>query len=168
MPSLGRELVELLPRARRFAWVLTRSHHDAEDVLQAAVERALRSASSWTPGTRLDSWLFRIMQNVWRDELRAHRRKAEPLEAAANVPGTDGREVTMRHLESLEASEALAALPEEQRAVIALVVMEGMSYQETADILDIPVGTVMSRLARARARLATTLGDDSARVRAAR
>lgn len=168
MSSFGRELVELLPRARRFAWVLTRSHADAEDVVQAAIERALRGADGWTPGTRLDSWLFRIMQNVWRDELRAHRRRAEPLEAAANVPGTDGRETTMRHLQTIEAAAALAELPEEQRAVIALVVIEGLGYQETADVLDIPLGTVMSRLARARARLAATLGDDQPRLRAAK
>lgn len=168
MSPFGRELVELLPRARRFAWVLTRSRADAEDVVQAAIERALRSADSWTPGTRLDSWLFRIMQNVWRDELRAHRRRAEPLEAAAHLAGTDGRETTMRHLETLEATAALAALPEEQRTVIALVVMEGLSYQDTAAVLDLPIGTVMSRLARARARLAATLGDDPQRVRAAR
>jgi RNA polymerase sigma-70 factor (ECF subfamily) len=168
MPSLGRELVELLPRARRFAWVLTRSHADAEDVVQASIERALRGADGWTPGTRLDSWLFKIMQNVWRDELRAHRRRAEPLEAAAHLSGSDGRETTMRHLETLEAAAALAELPEDQRAVIALVVIEGLSYQGTADVLEIPVGTVMSRLARARARLAATLGDDDQRVRTAK
>ena len=166
MPLLGRELIELLPRARRFAWALTRSRQDAEDVVQTAIERALRAADSWEPGTRLDSWLFRIMQNVWRDELRAHRRRAEPLEAAAHVAGADGRETTMRYLETLEAGAALAELPDEQRAIVALVVIEGMSYQQAADVLDIPVGTVMSRLARARARLAATLGDDVPRVRA--
>jgi RNA polymerase sigma-70 factor, ECF subfamily len=168
MPSLGRELVELLPRARRFAWVLTRSHDDAEDVVQAAVERALRNGHTWERGTRLDSWLFTIMQNLWRDELRAHRRRAEPLEAAEEVAGEDGREVTMRHIQTAEASEALADLPEDQRAVVALIVLEGMSYADAAQILSIPVGTVMSRLARARGRLAATLGDDQPRVRAAK
>jgi RNA polymerase sigma-70 factor, ECF subfamily len=168
MSSFGRELVDLLPRARRFAWVLTRSHNDAEDVVQAGVERALRNAHTWQRGTRLDSWLFRIMQNLWRDELRAHRRRSEPLEAAENLPGTDGREETMRHIQTAEASTALAQLPEDQRAVIALVVMEGMSYMETAEILSIPLGTVMSRLARARARLAASLGEDSSRMRAAK
>jgi RNA polymerase sigma-70 factor, ECF subfamily len=168
MPSFARELVELLPRARRFAWVLTRSHHDAEDVVQAAVERALQHSASWERGTRLDSWLFRIMQNLWRDELRSHRRRAEPLESAADIVGTDGRDVAMKHIQTVQASEALASLPEEHRAVIALVVMEGLSYQETADILDVPIGTVMSRLARARAKLAATLGDAPPRVRAAK
>lgn len=168
MPEFRRELVELLPRLRRFAWVLTRSHDDTEDVVQAAVERALRHADSWQQGSRLDSWLYRIMQNLWRDELRAHRRRAEPLESHADIVGADGREVTIRHIQSSEARQALDELPEEQRVVIALVVLEGMSYRQTADILEVPVGTVMSRLARARARLAASLGEGPQRVRAAK
>ena len=168
MPEFRRELVQLLPRLRRFASVLTRSHDDAEDVVQAAVERALRHADSWQQGTRLDSWLYRIMQNLWRDELRAHRRRAEPLESHADIAGADGREVTIRHIQSNEARLALDQLPEEQRLVIALVVLEGMSYQQTADILEVPVGTVMSRLARARAKLAASLGEGPQRVRAAK
>ena len=168
MPEFRRELVQLLPRLRRFASVLTRSHDDAEDVVQAAVERALRHADSWQQGTRLDIWLYRIMQNLWRDELRAHRRRAEPLDSHADIAGADGRDVTMRHIQSNEARQALDDLPEEQSVVIALVVLEGMSYQQTADILEVPVGTVMSRLARARARLAASLGEGSQRVRAAK
>lgn len=168
MPEFRRELVELLPRLRRFAAVLTKSHADAEDVVQAAVERALRHADSWRQGTRLDSWLYRIMQNLWRDELRAHRRRAEPLESHTDIVGADGREVTIQHILSSEARAALDELSEEQRVVIALVVLEGMSYQQTADILDAPVGTVMSRLARARAKLATRLGERPQRVRAAK
>jgi RNA polymerase sigma-70 factor, ECF subfamily len=168
MPDFRRELVELLPRLRRFASVLTRSHDDAEDVVQAAVERALRHADSWQQGSRLDSWLYKIMQNLWRDELRAHRRRAEPLDSHADIAGADGRDVTLRHIQSNEARQVLEELPEEQRVVIALVVLEGMSYQQTADILEVPVGTVMSRLARARARLAASLGEGPQRVRAAK
>jgi RNA polymerase sigma-70 factor (ECF subfamily) len=168
MPEFRRELVQLLPRLRRFAFVLTRSHDDAEDVVQAAVERALRHADSWQQGTRLDSWLYRIMQNLWRDELRAHRRRAEPLDSHADIAGTDGRDVTIRHIQSNEAQQALGELPEDQRMVVALVVLDGMSYQQTADILDVPVGTVMSRLARARAKLAASLGEGPQRVRAAK
>ena len=168
MPEFRRELVELLPRRRRFASVLTRSHDDAEDVVQAAVERALRHADSWQQGSRLDSWLYKIMQNLWRDELRAHRRRAEPLESHADIAGADGRDVTIRHIQSNEARQALEELPEDQRVVIALVVLEGMSYQQAADILEVPVGTVMSRLARARARLAASLGEGPQRVRAAK
>ena len=166
MPEFRRELVELLPRLRRFAFVLTKSHADAEDLVQAAVERALRHADSWEPGTRLDSWLYRIMQNLWRDELRAHRRRAEPLDTATEVMGVDGREVTTQHIQSIEAREALHALPEDQRLVVALVVLDGMSYQEAAESLSVPVGTVMSRLARARAKLATTLSGGPQPLRA--
>jgi RNA polymerase sigma-70 factor (ECF subfamily) len=108
------------------------------------------------------------MQNLWRDELRAHRRRAEPLESHADIAGADGRDVTIRHIQSNEARQALDELPEEQRVVIALVVLEGMSYQQAADILEVPVGTVMSRLARARARLAASLGEGPQRVRAAK
>ena len=168
MSEFRRELVQLLPRLRRFAFVLTRSRDDAEDVVQAAVERALRHADSWQQGTRLDSWLYRIMQNLWRDELRAHRRRAEPLDSHADIAGADGRDVTIRHIQSNEAQQALDELPEDQRMVVALVVLDGMSYQQTADILDVPVGTVMSRLARARARLAASLGEGPQRVRAAK
>ena len=153
MPEFRRELVELLPRLRRFASVLSRSHADAEDVVQAAVERALRHADSWQQGTRLDSWLYRIMQNLWRDELRAHRRRAEPLESHADIAGVDGRDVTIQHILSNEARLALDELPEDQRVVIALVVLDGLSYKQTADILEVPIGTVMSRLARARREL---------------
>ena len=98
MPEFRRELVQLLPRLRRFASVLTRSHDDAEDVVQAAVERALRHADSWQQGTRLDSWLYRIMQNLWRDELRAHRRRAGPLFSHAVIAGAGGREVSIPHI----------------------------------------------------------------------
>jgi RNA polymerase sigma-70 factor, ECF subfamily len=168
MPEFRRELVQLLPRLRRFAFVLTRSRDDAEDVVQAAVERALRHADSWQQGTRLDSWLYRIMQNLWRDELRAHRRRAEPLDSHADIAGADGRDVTIRHIQSNEAQQALDELPEDQRMVVALVVLDGMSYQQAADILDVPVGTVMSRLARARARLVASLGEGPQRVRAAK
>jgi len=168
MPEFRRELVELLPRLRRFASVLTRSRDDAEDVVQAAVERALRHADSWQQGTRLDSWLYRIMQNLWRDELRAHRRRAEPLDSHADIAGADGRDVTIRHIQTSEARQALDELPEEQRMVIVLVVLDGMSYQETASILEVPVGTVMSRLARGRAKLAASLGEGPQRMRAAK
>jgi RNA polymerase sigma-70 factor, ECF subfamily len=132
------------------------------------VERALRHADSWQPGTRLDSWLYRIMQNLWRDELRAHRRRAEPLDAAMEVMGVDGREVTSQHIQSMEARTALSALPEEQRVIIALIVLDGLSYRQTADVLEIPIGTVMSRLARARTRLATSLREGPQPVQAAK
>lgn len=167
MPGFTQQLVELLPRLRRFARALTRSDADADDLSQAAIERALMHAASWQPGTRLDSWLFRIAQNLWRDELRAHRRRAEPLEDDAHV-GEDGRVSFQRQLEVRDVSRAFDDLPEDQRVVMALVVLEGMQYAEAAHTLGLPVGTVMSRLARARSRLAVVVSGESRRLRAAK
>lgn len=158
MPDFRHELVARLPRMRRFALTLCRTPHDAEDLVQMAVERALRHEASWEPGTSLDSWLYRILQNLWRDELRAHRRKAEPLDEVTELMGEDGREVTMNALQFAEARAALNTLPEDQRAVLTLVVLDGLSYQDAATALDVPIGTVMSRLSRARARMASLLG----------
>lgn len=158
MPDFRRELVELLPRLRRFALALCGSPADADDLVQASVERALLYAAQWQPGTRMDSWLYKIAQNLWRDELRAHRRRAEPLEEAEEVVGEDGRDVTLQQLQIDEARRAMRALPDEQRAVLALVVLDGLSYQQAADVIGVPIGTVMSRLARARSRMAEALG----------
>jgi RNA polymerase sigma-70 factor (ECF subfamily) len=168
MTAFKRELVELLPRLRRFAWTLTGSRADAEDVVQAAVERALRHADTWQQGTRLDSWLYRIMQNLWRDELRAHRRRTEPLDSVLDLPGDDGRDIALNQIEAAETRAALTELPEDQRLVLTLVVLDGMSYQQAAAVLDVPVGTVMSRLARARAKLSARLRGDAPRLRAAK
>lgn len=158
MTEFRRGLVELLPRLRRFALSLSQSPHEADDLVQAAVERALRHADSWTPGTALDSWMYRIVQNLWRDELRAHRRRAEPLDEVTEVMGEDGREVNLNQIQWAETRAAMASLPEDQRLVLSLVVLDGLSYQQAAETLDVPVGTVMSRLSRARARLAERLG----------
>lgn len=167
MAGFSQQLVEMLPRLRRFARALAHSDADADDLTQAAVERALANAESWQAGTRLDSWLFRIAQNLWRDELRAHRRRAEPLDEEAMV-GEDGRISFQRQLEVRDVARAFDELPEEQRLVMVLVVLEGMRYQEAADTLGLPVGTIMSRLARARGRLAAAVTLDSARLRAAK
>ena len=94
--------------------------------------------------------MYRIAQNLWRDELRAHRRRSEPLDAVAEMAGEDGRETFHRRIEALEVATAFAQLPEDQRLVMSLVVLDGMSYQQAADVLGVPIGTVMSRLARAR------------------
>jgi RNA polymerase sigma-70 factor, ECF subfamily len=161
------QLVELIPRLRRFARGLTGSAADADDIAQATIERALIHQESWKPGTRLDSWVYRIAQNLWRDELRAHRRRAEPLEGV-DVAGEDGRESFIRLIQVGEVAESFHRLPEEQRLVLTLVVLDGLSYQEAADVLEVPVGTVMSRLARARGRLAAQMPADSGRLRAAK
>jgi len=168
MSGFQDELVSLLPRLRRFALATTNSRHDAEDLLQAVVERALRHGDSWQQGTRLDSWMFKIMQNLWLDELRAHRRKSESLGVIVDLAGEDGRDSMTHQLQIDEVRAALQALPDDQRVIIALVVLDGMSYQQTATALGIPIGTVMSRLARGRAALATRLGSNESRLKVAK
>ncbi len=150
-------LIALLPKLRRFALGLTSSTADAEDLVQSAVERALKHAHAWTPGSRLDSWMYRIIQNLWRDELRAHRRRAAPLDEALDIAGEDGRITAETRREAADAAAAVAALPEEQKAVFMLVAVQGVSYRDAAQILNAPVGTIMSRLARARRAIAGKL-----------
>jgi RNA polymerase sigma-70 factor, ECF subfamily len=168
MPDFSQALVEVVPRLRRFARALTRSEADADDLAQATVERALINASSWQTGTRLDSWVYRIAQNLWRDELRAHRRRAEPLDEVGEIAGEDGRESFVRSVQTVEVIKAFERLPEEQRIVMALVALDGMSYQQAADVLGVPIGTVMSRLARARGKLASSIDAGPQRLRSAK
>jgi RNA polymerase sigma-70 factor (ECF subfamily) len=150
-----RELIALLPRLRRFARSLTRSADEADDLVQGALERALRNLDGWTPGTRLDSWMFRIMKNCWIDEIRSKTvrdRVLAPEEAGATI-GDDGAMAMEHYLEAQAVREAMNTLPEEQRLAVALVLVEGFSYREAADMLEVPIGTLTSRLARGRAAI---------------
>lgn len=154
--DLADRVVDLLPRLRRFALTLTRSEDAADDLVQGAVERALTRLDSWRPETRLDSWLFKITQNLWIDEVRRRRTRSGlegDSELGETVAGSDGRHVVGVRRELQAALAAVLTLPDDQRALVALVIVEGLSYREAADILDVPIGTVMSRLARARAAL---------------
>lgn len=158
------EIAALLPRLRRFGRTLARHREDADDLVQIAVERALTRTEQWAPGTRLDSWMFRIMQNAWIDEVRARERRSQTFvpEAegdAVGVATSDGR--FDAQLDALAVRRAVARLSDDQRAVVGLVLVEGFAYQEAADVLQIPVGTLTSRLARAREALQKTLGDMS-------
>jgi RNA polymerase sigma-70 factor, ECF subfamily len=156
-PSAVREeIAKLLPRLRRFARTVTRHREDADDLVQTAVERALVHADQWQPGTRLDSWLFRIMKNAWIDEVRARARRSdvlEPEEAGEHV----GHAPMERHLERMALQQAMQRLNEDQRLAVGLVLVEGLPYKEAAEVLDIPIGTLTSRLARARETLAAVL-----------
>jgi RNA polymerase sigma-70 factor, ECF subfamily len=159
MSDFGDELVALLPRLRRFARSLTGQAEDADDLVQAALERALRSRSLWEPGTRLDAWIFRIMRNLWIDQIR-HRKVSgdrTTLHDAEQLPGSDGRAVADSRITLADVGELLATLPGEQRAVIQSVCIDEMSYREAAERLNTPIGTIMSRLARARLALAAGL-----------
>ena len=153
------EMLALLPRLRRFARSLTRDLPDADDLCQLAVERALKSRDQWQPGTRLDAWMYRIMRNSWIDEARARTRRAQtfaPEEDGIDV-GDDGHEAIERNVAISEVDRAMAKLPDEQREVIALVLVEGLAYKEAAEILDIPMGTLTSRLVRGRQALVQML-----------
>lgn len=155
------ELIELLPRLRRFARGLTREVSDADDLCQAAVERALKSRDQWQRGTRLDSWMYRITRNLWIDNRRAaHRRGAHtPIDdAILQVAGEGAAEVEAGALRD-DVGGAMARLPDEQREVVMLVLVEGYAYREVADILGVPIGTVTSRLARGRDALMHLLGE---------
>jgi RNA polymerase sigma-70 factor, ECF subfamily len=165
MSGFKQDLVALLPRLRRFALTMTNSLPDAEDLVQSGVERALRHEQSWQPGTRLDSWMFKMIQNLWLDERRAYRRRAEPLDNFLDLPGEDGREALLAPVRLAEVRAIVQSLPAEQRAVLALVVLDGMSYRHAAETLDIPIGTVMSRVARARVAIAKRLESAEERVR---
>jgi RNA polymerase sigma-70 factor (ECF subfamily) len=144
-----------LPRLRRFALALTGRSADADDLVQDTVERALRNLNRFAPGTKMESWLFKIAQNLWIDRLRANKVRGGTvdLDQAAHV-GFDGVRAADAHTLLSATLRALGELPEEQREVVALVLIEGVSYREAADILDVPMGTVTSRLARARETLA--------------
>lgn len=154
-PSFRKELVDLLPRLRRFALALTCNGSDADDLLQAACEKALANADQWQVGTRMDSWMYRIMQNHWIDQARA--RKSRGTEADPDTLDTVPDELWARRVEAqitlTRVTEVMQTLPENMRLVLALVTVEGLSYQEASSVIGVPVGTVMSRLARARLEL---------------
>jgi RNA polymerase sigma-70 factor (ECF subfamily) len=155
------EMVALLPRLRRFARGLAGVADQADDLVQAACERALARIDQWQPGTRLDSWMFRIVQTIWLDERRSAKVRTgegriDP-ELAEEELAFDGGRGLEAHMTYEAVRAAMAELPAEQRAVLVLVCVEGQSYKEVAAALDIPIGTVMSRLARARAALAARL-----------
>jgi len=149
------ELVRLIPRLRQFALALTGSRADGDDLVQDVLERALKRLDQWRAGTRLDSWLFRIAQNAWIDQVRSRRARGRVVteDPDADAPGIDGAAAMSATLTLSKALRVLASLPEEQRVVVALVQIDGYSYREASEILGVPEGTVTSRLSRARATL---------------
>jgi RNA polymerase sigma-70 factor (ECF subfamily) len=152
-------LVALLPRLRRFARALTGHPADADDLVQTALERALKSLDGLPSDVRLDAWMLRVIRNAWIDETRARsrwRRVLAPAEEGEQV----GESPVDAFMDLLSAQRAMAALPDEQRIAIALVLVEGLSYKDAAAVLDVPIGTLTSRLARGRAALQPLLGGD--------
>lgn len=152
------QIISLLPRLRRFARTITRNPHDADDLVQISIERALLRHEQWRPESRFESWMFGIIRNAWIDEVRSRRRRDRvflPEESGENVSDAAGGSPA----NLLAVQDALAALPEEQRMAVALVLIEGLSYKEAADVLAVPIGTVTSRLARGREALQAQLRD---------
>jgi RNA polymerase sigma-70 factor, ECF subfamily len=148
------QLIAVLPRLRRFARGLTGSTVEADDVVQAACERALARQHQFQEGTRFDSWMFRIVQTIWIDQIRAREVRREEGEIVEGRLGTDEpvRRVEAR-LSLGEIRRAVDRLPADQRAALLLVTVEGLSYKEAAAVAAVPIGTIMSRLARARVAL---------------
>ena len=153
-----------LPRLRRFALALTGRSAEADDLVQDTVERALRNLDRFAPETRMESWMFKIAQNVWIDRLRAAKVRSGTVNLdEASSAGFDGVRAAEAHILLSATLRALGELPLQQREVVALVLIEGVSYRETAEILGVPIGTVTSRLTRAREVLAArVLGGDVA------
>jgi RNA polymerase sigma-70 factor (ECF subfamily) len=150
------KMVELLPRLRRFARNLTRDPHDADDLVQLGIERALARVDQWRPESRLEGWMFGILRNAWIDEVRARGRHeiAMDPEMLADKAGTTD---TTANIDTMSIQTAMARLPEEQRSAVSLVLIEGLSYKEAADAMNVPIGTLTSRLARGRDALSAML-----------
>lgn len=154
-PSMKKDLIALLPRLRRFACTMTKSPADADDLVQDACIRALMRQDQWNPAFPLDRWVFRILRNLWIDEVR----KRQVRIGQGQVPADEATELVSSEtgetrFAELELQKKISALPQELALVILVVSVEGYSYKEAAELLDVPVGTVMSRLHRARKQLA--------------
>jgi RNA polymerase sigma-70 factor (ECF subfamily) len=148
------ELPSLLPRLWRYGLVLARNREIAEDLVQATCVRALERASQFEISTRLDRWLFTILRSIWINQLRAQQvRLGEGLVDPEEELISDGvREIEMNIFATQVFREVLE-LPEAQREAVLLVYVEGLTYREAADVLHVPIGTIMSRLAAARLKL---------------
>jgi len=146
------QLIELLPRLRRFARTLTQHRDDADDLLQIALEKAITRHAQWDVNSRLDSWMFTIIRHAWIDEIRVRRRQGTHIDLDTMVESADASQRDDR-VEMLAVQQALARLPEEQRIAVSLVLIEGLAYKEAADVMGVPIGTLTSRLARGREAL---------------
>ena len=158
--DIGDRLIALLPNMRRFALSLARRPDLADDLVQQACERALAHAASFQPGTRFDAWMFRIIRNLWIDHIRRDKTAGpqDDIEDRHDLMGDDGERSIEARLALGSVAEAMELLPADQRELILLVCVEDLSYRDAAEVLGVPIGTVMSRLARARKKLAELTG----------
>ena len=156
-------MIEFLPRLRRFAFALTRNMDQADDLVQDTCERALSRLDQWEPGTKLESWMYRIAQNLWLDRKRSEKVRGPVLDIdeAVGLAGEDGRTVTETRLTLAAVSAGMDKLPPEQQVLVTMVCVDGLSYKDAASILNVPIGTVMSRLSRARQALFQHISADA-------
>ncbi len=155
------ELTPLLPRLWRFGLVLSRNRETADDLVQATCLRALEKRHLFKSGTHLDRWLFSILANIWRNDLRSQKiRKTQ--EITGNEPELvfQGEAAMETNILASQVLTEVMKLPDAQKEVVLLVYMEGLKYREAAEFLDVPIGTIMSRLAAARSKL-STIGNSS-------
>lgn len=164
--ALSSQMVELLPRLRRFARSLAGDPDRADDLVQQACERALNRFHQLREGARMDSWLYRIIYTRWIDRIRRVNARTDNLKSYAvkteSVTGTASR--TDLIAEMMDLRKSLGAIPEENRAALCLICIEGLSYAEASAVLNVPPGTVASRVARARAMLTDRIKKTPARV----
>jgi RNA polymerase sigma-70 factor, ECF subfamily len=160
LQDFGEDLIAMLPRLQRFALSLTGRRHLAEDLVQLTCERALANRSGFDPGTRFDSWLFRILRNAWIDQLRRRKTEgqSEDVYERVDLVGARGDVDAETRLTLQSVWGLIGTLPADLREVLLLVTVEELSYREAAEVLGIPIGTVMSRLSRARTKIAVGAG----------
>lgn len=149
------EMNSVIPRLRRYALALTRNEDEADDLVHDCLLRAMENHARWQPGTCLRAWMLVIMRNIYFNKMRhlKYVRNAEPELHLRGAPGMRAQ-AQDTWIELVELQRAVNRLPLEQREVLMLTVVEELSYKAVADMLRIPIGTVRSRLARARAKLA--------------
>ncbi|MEW6255351.1 MAG: sigma-70 family RNA polymerase sigma factor [Pseudomonadota bacterium] len=157
MKALRDQVLDLLPALRAFARSLTRNRTEADDLVQETLLKALSNIEKFDPGTNLRAWLFTILRNTYYTEIRKRRRESDGISTLAQQdsnmgPGQEWA-VTLRSLK-----EALELLPSDQREALVLVGAAGLSYEEAADVCGCALGTIKSRVNRARAKLLTLMG----------
>jgi len=147
----SQQVLEHIPRLRRYARALVGDRYTADDLVQDTLERAWNKFHLWRPGSDLRAWLFSIMHNVFVNQVRSKRNEIE--KTMEEMPVVAVRATQSDFLEIADVDRALRTLPDEQREVLLLIAVEGMTYEEASGALSIPIGTVMSRLSRGRERM---------------
>jgi RNA polymerase sigma-70 factor, ECF subfamily len=153
MKDVRARMIEFLPRLRRFAYALTGDPNQGDDLVHETCMHALSRVDQFQFGTRLDSWMFQIAQNIWLDRARSREARGGVLSIEDNVAVTNERDVLESRLPLETVNRAISQLPADQQVLLTLVCVDGLSYKETADIMNVSVATVMARLSHARRSL---------------